>query len=292
MGKEDEIEVTTIKDVEKGTPTPAPVAEEKTGCAACVCSSSADAIPDATHVLAVRIVGAFAFAFAVIEFGLGGALFNYFVNEKMGAWWVGLIVALAAICAMVSANKGWLTATCVISSASCVVAVVGAAYDGVYSNKFRGIAACSSQIDSLSASYNYGDSDYFANSQICMISAQATNYVSDGCYCASRFGSHCYQLTLSAYSTKYSQNCGNIMTTYASTMSTSVAFCVACFCLALTLAILSGVVLCCAHRIPGNKTDGKDEIPAEVVVNEATPADASVVPSPDVEIKVGHSVIA
>lgn len=297
MGKEDAIEVVVAApDVEKGEPeSTTPVEPANATCGACICSSSADATTDAHHVLALRFLGAASFIFAVIEFGLGGGLFNFFDNAKMGAWWVGLILALASICAMVSVNRGWIISTCIISSASCVVAIVGAAYDGTHSHMFRGLTACSKTHDAISTIYNYGNSNDFGSSLACLMDSQVTGFVSDGCYCASKFGSDCYEFTLSNYATYYDQNCGSILTDYTNVMSTSAAFCVFCFVMALALSILSGVILCCAHRLPSGsngETEDKDHIPDEVIVNEASPADASVVPPAEVELKVGQSVIA
>ena len=46
------------------------------------------------HVFALRVVGWLTMFLAATQFGVGGTLFNYFDNVKLGAWWVGILAFL------------------------------------------------------------------------------------------------------------------------------------------------------------------------------------------------------
>ena len=64
-------------------------------------------IADSLQVMVIRIIGSLAPIFGVIELGLGGGLFNYLSNQKYGAWWVGLMVTITGVNAIIALNKGW-----------------------------------------------------------------------------------------------------------------------------------------------------------------------------------------
>ena len=300
MGKEAEVE---LSNAEQGMP-PAIVAEaapvEETKQAACC--PAATPFTDDNTLLALRLVGGVTIFLAIFEFGLGGALFNFFTNVKLGAWWVGILSFFAGLCAVISLNKTWAMCTFVIAFAAMATSIVGAALDGVSSHAFRAITACASITDATSPYKNYGLSRDYAIAQQCAQSFSTV--VSDGCYCVSRNLRTCNEYTLSDYAKFYNQDCGNIITTYSQTMATSTAFCVFNFIVLFTLVALTGYVLfapakeaadpsaapatVAAVPTPAAKVEDKDHIPEESAMDPAQPE----VPPADVVREVGSAIIA
>ena len=200
---------------------------------------------DSVHVLLMRIVGSFTLAFGVVEIGLGFGIFTFLDHVKLGAWWVGFITVVAGLCAIAALNKGWVTATCVVASAACITAVVGAALDGIGSLTFQDLTACSSASKPNSQIYNYGSAADYQYSNACL--AATSPLVPGVCYCIKSGGSACSALSLAGSALYFHQDCGNILTTYANSLTASTAFCVLCFANVFTLFILSCVMLCCAN---------------------------------------------
>lgn len=200
---------------------------------------------DSVHVLLLRIIGSFTLIFGVVEIGLGFGIFTFLNHMKLGAWWVGIITSIAGLCAIAAFNKGWVTATCVVASAACITAVVGAALDGIGSLTFQNLTACSSANNPNSQIYNYGSATDYQYSNACL--AAASPLVPGVCYCVTSGGSACSALSLSGSALYYHQDCGNILTTYANSLTASTAFSVLCFVNVFTLFILSCVMLCCAN---------------------------------------------
>lgn len=224
-----------IEDPERG--------QASSGC--CSCTDSSDP-PDSVHVLLLRIIGSFTLVFGGIEIGLGVGIFNFLDNEKLGAWWVGVITVIAGLCAIAAFNRSWVKATCVFSLAACATAAVGAALDGISSLVFQRLSACSSKNITSSQIYNYGSSSDYQYSNACL--AAASNYVPNLCYCVTAGGSSCGVFTLSGTAKSYNQDCGNILSTYANSLTASTAFCVMCFVNVAILFVLSSVMLCCVNR--------------------------------------------
>ena len=294
MGKEGEIESVVAAEPEESqplsTPTEVQEKEKRACCRPGVCALTAGALAP-SHVFLLRIVGWITIFFAVTEFGLGGAVFNYFDNVKLGAWWVGFLAFFAGLCGALSINKDCVLAGLIISLASCVVAVVGAALDGVSSHTFRGITTCASRHDGASAIIYYGLPRDNPLAKNCLYSA-ATIEV-DGCYCVSKNQRTCNEYTLSNYATYYNQGCDDIITNYSDIMATSTAFCVFCFLMTLILAVLSALVLFRPELLTSTRQpSSKDHIPAETSVIEEAPANAAAVPNAEVEAKVGVAIIA
>ena len=115
-------------------------------------------IADSVHVMVLRIIGSLALIFGVIELGLGGGPFNYLSNQKYGAWWVGLMVTITEINAIIALNKGWVISTLAFSIATLIISVVGAALDGVTTLMGRKPTACASNDGTSAQIVNYGSS--------------------------------------------------------------------------------------------------------------------------------------
>ena len=90
MGKEAEIESVIPQNaresVEAAAPTEVQETEQRQCCRAGVCGLTEGKIA-AGHLFAIRVIGCLTMTIAATEFGVGGTLFNYFDNVKLGAWW-------------------------------------------------------------------------------------------------------------------------------------------------------------------------------------------------------------
>ena len=164
--------------------------------------------------------------FGIIQIGLGASVFGYFDNVKLGAWWVGVIIVLAAFL-WHRVYLSYLTA-CIAAA----TALIGTILDGISSVHFRSITACASQHNDASEILYYGSPDHYSLAMTCL--KKASDIVSDGCYCVSLKSRSCNEYTLSNFRVGVNDDCGTIMTTYSMTMTASCIFCVFCFILALS----------------------------------------------------------
>ena len=259
----------------------------------CCALTKGDISPN--HVFLLRVIGWLTMFFAATEFGIGGTLFNYFDNVKLGAWWVGILAFFAGACCAVSANKDWVLAAIVIAFAALSVAIVGAALDGESSHHFRAITTCASRHDGSSPIIYYGLERDNMLAQGCLYSMDTVEV--DSCYCVSKNRRSCDLYTFSAYAMYYEQTCSDVITKYSYAMATSTALCVGVFVMCLILAATGALVLfrpellnCCGPST--RQLSSKDHIPAQTSVIEEAPANAAAVPNAEVEAKVGVAIIA
>ena len=298
MGKEAETESVIPNDArdseQAAAPTEVQETEQRQCCRAGVCGLTEGKI-GVSHIFMLRVIGWLTMIFAATEFGVGGTLFNYFDNVKLGAWWVGILAFFAGACCAVSANKDWVLAAIVIAFAALSVAIVGAALDGESSHHFRAITTCASRHDGSSPIIYYGLERDNMLAQGCLYSMDTVEV--DSCYCVSKNRRSCDLYTFSAYAMYYEQTCSDVITKYSYAMATSTALCVGVFVMCLILAATGALVLfrpellnCCGPST--RQLSSKDHIPAQTSVIEEAPANAAAVPNAEVEAKVGVAIIA
>ena len=199
---------------------------------------------DSVHILVLRIIGSLCLLFGLIELGGGGALYNYLSNVKNGAWWCGIFTIATGICSIISLNRKWVIGTCVLSSITTLVALIGAIVDGIQSTTFINLTACSY---TSNISYNYGDKRDYKYSDICEANGP---FVENACYCVSSRGRTCKSYSLSSFAIKAKQNCANILGNYANTLSASTAVCVIIFIILFFLSVFTCTILICPHKSP------------------------------------------
>ena len=233
-------------------------------CLPCVCLYTQGA-PDSRLQLMLRIIGSITLAVAILELGLGGGLFNFLENVKTGAWWVGLITFCAGTCGAVSLNRDWVLAGFVLSIASCITAVVGAALDGVASHSIRAITACASKQDNFSDVIYYGLSRDYPGAQQCLFKTGTIE--SNGCSCVTR-NNDCRDLFLSEWAKFYKKGCVDIINNYSFVLATSTAICTLCFVMAAILAIVSAIELFSPLK---KRPDNENSVPAKIPSTELTP---------------------
>ena len=238
------------------------IVDEDTKCCAL---TKGNISPD--HVFALRVIGWLTMFLAATQFGIGGTLFNYFDNVKLGAWWVGILAFFAGACCAVSPNKDWVLSGAVIACAALSVAVVGAALDGQSSRHFRAITTCASRHDGSSPIIHYGLERDNMLAESCLYSMDTVEV--DSCYCVSKNRRSCDLYTFSSYAMYYDQTCSDVITKYSYAMTTSTALCVGVFVMCLILAAVSALALvrpellnsCCgpSTRQPSSKDKAHNE---------------------------------
>ena len=209
---------------------------------------------DSVHILVLRIIGSMCLLFGLIELGVGGFIYNYLSNVKAGAWWCGIFTITTGIFSVISLNRKWVIGTCVFSSISTLVALVGAVLDGMSSKKFVNLTACS--YTSGKISYNYGEKEDYPYSDLCESNGP---FISEACYCVNAHGRTCGAYSLSKYAIEAKQNCANVLGNYANTLSASTAVCVILFLILLFLSLFTCTILMCPHRSPIIVTQKKNE---------------------------------
>jgi hypothetical protein len=219
---------------------------ERGCCDGGTCFDGVDALADEVHIKYLRIIGSLSMILAIIEAGLGGSLYNFFSNVRLGTWWAGILAFLAGICAIGSNYRGWVTATCILSSFAALLAAIAAAVEGASLNIFLSLTACT-MIDSNKEIFHYGNVRYNFYSDICMTN-DLRDIVTNGCYCVAPNGLLCNEYMLSEFAKQNQNTCGNILTTYKDNLIASLVFCVAIGVTMAGLAVISCVVVCCPSR--------------------------------------------
>lgn len=178
-----------------------------------------------------------------------GGIFAYFDNEKLGAWWVGMMCVICGILALISTSRGWVIATCVVSFASVIISIVGAAEDGTNAVRYRKYEACATSDGQ--GLIDYGNRAYYNAANNCLLAANPSITNNNNCYCVARKNNAACipSLQLSADSIRVSQTCGNVLTTYTQALAASTFFCVVIFIFLLAMSIFSLVTLTCAQRV-------------------------------------------
>ena len=112
------------------------------------------------YEVAIRIVSSFCLVFMLIEFGVGGRIFDFFDISTLsfmlparglsavlgfGAWWGGIGCGIAGIFGLVGRWRWAIVVSTVISGLSVAPAVVGAIWDGaIYYYYIGTLKACAS----------------------------------------------------------------------------------------------------------------------------------------------------
>lgn len=207
------------------------------------CSSCPEPVEDPVHVSLLRIIGSITFVFGVIELGLGGTVYNFLRNVKLGGWWCGVPVVICGFFASFPKNKGWVTIACIFASFACVITAFGSVIDGANSILVQNLTACTSLDPASLKHIHHGDESDVPFAITCMNNAAV--YVPDACYCVSKQGAYCGEYLLSKYATALNLKCSDILNNYAHALTASAAFCALSLIMAIALSFLTCVVLCC-----------------------------------------------
>ena len=237
------------------------VPNQKRGCCSCPAvprEDSYDFLVGSKALRLLKLCGVASILFAIVELGLGGALFSMLDNLKFGAWWAGILALFGGVVALYCDNKTLAIITCLLGCSSVIVTAVGAIIDGLGANLFNKLLSCTAT-DRVSTQ-QYGDAAYFYLSEKCTVTAlNGNSFVSGGCYCSPKNGD-CYQFTLSPLALKSGMTCGGIMTRYTQTLTASVAFSATLFLCAIVISYISFALLCCPDRLSKIARPG-DEYP-------------------------------
>lgn len=224
------------------------------------CSSCPEPVEDPIHISLLRIIGSVTFIFGVIELGLGGTVYNFLKNVKLGGWWCGVPVVICGFFASFPKNKGWVTVACIFASFACVITAFGSVIDGANSILVQNLTACTS-LDVVSLKpIHHGDESDVEYAVTCMHNAAV--YVPDACYCVSRQGAYCGEYILSSYANALNLRCSDILVNYANALTASAAFCALSLIMVIALSLLTCVILCCpvCKSLHSNKNDREGKI--------------------------------
>ena len=225
--------------------------EEIGCCDGGTCFDGVDALADSTHVKCFRVLGSLAIFFSILEFALGGSVYNFISNVQLGTWWAGLLAIIAGVTGIGSNNRGWATATCILASLATVIAAIAAGVEGANLNVFQNLTACARK-DSSGNIEVYGNHAEHKYAKMCVNNVR-DEYVVNGCYCVAPKGLICNQYSLSKFATNYKYGCGNILDDFTNYLITSLTFNIVIGVICLTLSIISCVVICCPRRSPLNQ---------------------------------------
>jgi len=194
-------------------------------------------------IMALRVFGGILAAFSIVEFGLGTAVYLYFTNVQLGAWWGAILTFVAGILGLFPKNKGAVIAGIVIGIIGMIVAAVGSTVDGIAALIFASEVTCISKTGVIS-----GDTAY--SSQVLICGVFGTLY---DCSCMSAPSSGSQM----CYFYNGHSDCGDILTSYTSMLKAASAInallAVACF--IFTILACSSACSCCSdtaivHSIP------------------------------------------
>lgn len=203
----------------------------------------------------LQIFGLVCCVVGVTQFGVGSVAATYLVNVRDGAWWATLAVFFAGVCAMVGRNKIWVKGVCFFSSTGFVIALIAAINDSLSVKVISSLSSCGSVASGSTITYgdyksylakmiSYGKPADNENIAYCMATADMlSEFQFDRCYCVTSSGGFCGDYSINTKSLYQSQNCGNILTTYAKTLQASQSFCAISTILMLVLFIFSCYIL-------------------------------------------------
>lgn len=221
----------------------------------------------------LQIFGLACCVVGVTQFGVGSVAATYLVSVRDGAWWATLAVFFAGVCAVIGRNKSWVKGVCFFSSTGFVIALIAAINDSLSVKVINSLSSCGSVASGNTITYgdyksylakmiSYGKPADNENIAYCMVTADMLNeFQFDRCYCVTSSGGFCWDYSINSKSLYRSQNCGNILTTYAKTLQASQSFCAISTILMLVLFIFSCYIL--FQRYTPSDLQGLDSSPIE-----------------------------
>jgi predicted membrane protein len=235
-------------------------------CSCCLCEteSSGDdlGVQDKLSLIYMAMLGSLTIVASIAQFVVGGFIFNYLEGNRRGCWWAAVLTIFAGFSSVMIRKKGWITATCVISTFAILGAGVGAVLDAVSWRLLKDLQACATFEESNDTYSWYGSRNQSASALSCINNLKIENEnLKNSCVCVNSVDT-CHNFKL-ATSVMGANDCRGILTTIPRLLLTSTALCATIGFLALTLAIGSCVIKCCP------KKDYDDEVQtAQFVVRD------------------------
>jgi hypothetical protein len=195
----------------------------------------------------MAMLGSLTIVASIAQFVVGGFIFNYLEGNRRGCWWAAVLTLLAGFSAVMIRKKGWITATCVISTFAILGAGVGAVLDAVSWRLLNDLKTCVSLEGSSGTYSSYGGRNQEASAIYCAQNFQIENEnLKNSCVCVNSVDT-CHNFKL-ATSVIGANDCRGILTTIPRLLLTSTALCATIGFLALTLAIGSCMIKCCPNK--------------------------------------------
>ena len=219
-------------------------------CSCCLCEpeSSGDdlGVQDKISLIFMAILGSLTIVASIAQFVVGGFIFYYLEGKRRGCWWAAVLTLFAGFSSVMIRKKGWITATCVLSTFAILGAGVGAVLDAVSWRLLNDLQACASFDESKSVYSSYGN-DERGSAISCVKNLRIENEnLKNSCVCVNSVDT-CSNFKL-ANSVMGANDCRGILTTIPRLLLTSTALCASIGFLALVLAIGSCVIKCCPRK--------------------------------------------
>lgn len=200
------------------------------------------------HFIALKAFGCILVVFSLFEFAVAGAASNVALENGGGFWGGGILSFIAGFLAIFSRNRGVVIAAIVVGSVGIIIAIVGATADSASRDSVLRIKACSSQSNYQEPIMDYGSSDYYSESRMCLAEV-GNSVVPDRCYCTVSgsffsFFRNCNEYSISPGARSAGQNCGVLFTTYPSLLEGSTALNSLISIFLLVMTVLACVVTC------------------------------------------------
>lgn len=254
-------------------------------CPCCICETEACVddlgVQDKFHLRFMAALGSLTILVSIAQFAVGGFIFNHFESKRRGSWWTGVLTLFAGYASVMIRKKGWITATCIISTFAIIAAGVGTVIDAIFYKLLNRLEACASLNEATKTVSTYGRMDLQSSADSCLESLQIENEnMINNCACVST-PDDCYSFKLTS-SVMEADGCRGILTTMPRIVLTSTALCASVALLAFALAIGSCVIICC----PPKKDYDSEVQTAEFVLREP-PLSAVVIVDDNVTITRG-----
>jgi len=147
----------------------------------------------------LRGLGVMVSLFAIIEFGIGGAVAQFFTESPVASsWWTSGFMLVAGSTAMSSTNKGLVMVACISASIGVLAGLSGSVTESAIAKIFEKLLSCGTfkayppSINMGAAGYSgniniFGSSSTYNTTTWCMYqAAKLSKYSTDGssCYCS------------------------------------------------------------------------------------------------------------
>jgi len=205
----------------------------------------------------MRFVGAFIILASIVEWGLGGFVYSFFVFPKLGGWWGAILPFIAGVLFLLGWNKGYIIAGCVFSSIGLLITAIAAGVDGVAANIFRQFTCCAN-IEKSGSITIYGDKTGACAASVTAYFTLYPNYAPSHCACnnnpSGNPGNGMYFVPLTYELVDHTggsdpNTCGDILTLYTPALAASTGFLAFLVIVVFIASVLSCSSLCCAPKV-------------------------------------------
>jgi len=229
-------QVQTQPRVQQQTTAVAAPAQQQQDSSCCGCNNGCNSkeVP-LRHIM--RVLGFLIVLLAIIEFPIGGFVYQFWSDLHVGGWWGVILSFIAGVCALFSNTKGHVISACIFASIGFVVSLAATATDGIASAAWSGVYSCAQQTQIPATLFGAQTGSSADAAMGCLI---GNNVLPSRCVCAGVGYTSCWGFSLA----HQSNNCGDVINTWMPALSVSAAFLSLSTIGLFILSIVSCVSLC------------------------------------------------